>query len=78
MGILMCASPSLRGGVIGLQQLRVPLEHLGMCIYPHTLGIGDAKNQLSDHGIGNAKDQAFFETCIHDFVRKTQAVGVKQ
>ncbi|MES2985176.1 MAG: NADPH-dependent FMN reductase [Pseudomonadota bacterium] len=69
--LLMCASPSVRGGILGLNQLSLPLAHLGMYVYPHLIAIGDANEQLSGAGI-NAKDQQFFHQCIDDFVRVTK------
>lgn len=65
--LLMCASPSVRGGILGLQQLSVPLAHLGMHVYPHLIAIGDAESQLGSSGI-NTKDAQFLSQCINDFV----------
>ena len=73
--LLMCASPSLRGGIMGLQQLREPLEHLGMHVYPHVLGIGEADMQLGDDALARKKDQEFFSSCIGDFIRVTGLIG---
>lgn len=67
--LLMCASPSVRGGILGLSQLSVPLNHLGMFVYPHLVAIGDADSQLTDAGIGNKKDAKFLAECVTDFVR---------
>lgn len=67
--LLMCASPSVRGGILGLQQLSVPLNHLGVHVYPHLIAIGDAATQISEQGIRNAKDAKFLKECISDFVR---------
>ena len=69
--LLMCASPSIRGGILGLNQLSLPLSHLGMYVYPHLIAIGDAKNQLGAAEIANAKDQKFLSECVTDFVRVT-------
>ena len=69
--LLMCASPSIRGGILGLNQLSLPLNHLGMYVYPHLIAIGDAKNQLGPSAIANPKDQAFLSACVTDFVRVT-------
>lgn len=70
--LLMCASPSVRGGILGLHQLALPLNHLGAYVYPHLIAIGGADAQLGAHGIGNAKDAAFLAECVQDFVRVTQ------
>jgi chromate reductase, NAD(P)H dehydrogenase (quinone) len=69
--LLMCASPSIRGGILGLNQLSLPLSHLGMHVYPHLIAIGDAKAQLGATEINNAKDQKFLSDCVTDFVRVT-------
>ena len=69
--LLMCASPSVRGGILGLNQLSLPLSHLGMYVYPHLIAIGDAEAQLTETGIANPKDADFFKQCVTDFVRVT-------
>lgn len=72
--LLMCASPSTRGGITGLQQLVVPLSHLGMIIYPHLIGIGKADVQLGSATLTQEKDAAFLRQCVTDFVRITAAL----
>jgi NAD(P)H-dependent FMN reductase len=69
--LLMCASPSPRGGVSGLQHLRVPLEVLGTWVYPQMIGIGhyDAAAPMS------AKNQKHLADCVSDFVRATEALS---
>ena len=73
--LLMCASPSTRGGITGLLQLRVPLEHLGMWVYPHVVGVGDGEKNLQTGNLLTPKDESYLNTCVADFVRKTAAVG---
>ena len=73
-GLLLCASPSIRGGISGLQQLRVPLEVLGLWVYPQMIGIGDAVNQIGEQGLARAKDQQHLATTVTDFVRNTAAM----
>lgn len=70
--LLMCASPSVRGGILGLNQLSVPLNHLGVYVYPHLIAIGEADAQLSNNSIGNPKDAAFLKECVTDFARVTK------
>jgi chromate reductase, NAD(P)H dehydrogenase (quinone) len=67
--LLLCASPSVRGGILGLQQLSLPLAHLGVYVYPHVIAIGDADKQLTAEGIAGKKDDRFLRECIADFVR---------
>jgi len=69
--LLLCASPSVRGGILGLNQLSLPLAHLGVYVYPHLIAIGNAKTELTEQGIASAKDQKFLSTCVTDFVRVT-------
>ena len=71
--LLMCASPSVRGGITGLLQLRVPLEHLGVWVYPHVVGVGLAQKQLAEGGLSE-KDGDFLRQCIGDFLRRTKAM----
>ncbi len=70
--LLLCASPSVRGGILGLNQLSVPLAHLGMYVYPHLIAIGEAETQLSTGEIANEKDKKFLTQCVTDFVRVTK------
>lgn len=72
--LLMCASPSPRGGISGLQHLQVPLEVLGMWVYPQLIGIGNAPMQITGDGIANAKDQQHLTNSVKDFVQKTKAL----
>ena len=71
--ILLCATPSIRGGIMGLQQLSVPLEHLGMWVYPRLIGIGDAQNQLQGTSLRDAKDREYLTRSVTDFVAHTKA-----
>ncbi|MFZ4540645.1 MAG: NADPH-dependent FMN reductase [Rickettsiales bacterium] len=73
--LLMCASPSLRGGILGLNQLSLPLAHLGMYVYPHLIAIGDAELQITTNGIASAKDDQFLTQCVTDFVRVTTSTA---
>lgn len=73
-GLLMCASPSTRGGISGLQHLQVPLEVLGMWVYPQLIGIGDAANQIGTDRLVRDKDQHYLVECVTDFVRATKAL----
>lgn len=70
-GLIMCASPSTRGGISGLQHLRVPLEVLGMWVYPQMIGIGSARGGL----LTKEKDKLHLESCVRDFVRATGALS---
>ena len=69
--LLLCASPSVRGGILGLNQLSLPLAHLGVHVYPHLIAIGNAETELTAHGIANTKDKKFLTQCVTDFVQVT-------
>jgi hypothetical protein len=70
----MCATPSIRGGISGLQHLQVPLEVLGSWVYPQLIGIGEAAQQIQNGRIVREKDQLHLEECVRDFVRATHAL----
>ncbi len=72
--LLMCATPSRRGGVVGLQQLRVPMEVLGAWVYPQVIGIGNIYQGMTDDGLADARDLNFLTHCVNDFVRATRAM----
>lgn len=67
--LLLCASPSVRGGILGLNQLSLPLNHLGVYVYPHLIAIGEATTQLATADALNNKDKKFLIECVNDFVR---------
>ncbi len=48
--MLLSASPSRRGGLQGLLQLRVPLEALHMHVYPRYFALGEAAAALATPG----------------------------
>jgi chromate reductase len=70
--LLLSASPSARGGVVGLTQLRTPLEVLGAFVYPQLVAIGKADTLITPQGISAAKEAKFLATCVADFIRRTE------
>jgi NAD(P)H-dependent FMN reductase len=48
--LLLSASPSMMGGNRGLWALRVPLEHLGMRVYPDMFSLARAHRAFGDDG----------------------------
>lgn len=73
--LLMCASPSTRGGISGLQQLRTPLEVMGCWVYPQLIGIGQVAGSFGDMALDRAADHAHLVASVNDFVRATHALG---
>ena len=74
VALLMCASPSSRGGIMGLSQLREVLQVLGCWVYPQIIGIGKADGQLTPDGLTKAADQEHFTRSVTNFVRATNAL----
>src|SRR6266568_6348803 len=48
--LLLSASPSMAGGNRGLWALRVPLEHLGVGVYPDMFWLAQAHNAFTEEG----------------------------
>ena len=72
--LLLCASPSSRGGITGLQHLRTSLEVLRLWTYPQLIAIGRAHEQLQDTHLTNPADQKHLAACVGDFVCSTTAL----
>ena len=72
--LLMCASPSARGGVTGLQHLRTSLEVLRLWIYPQMICIGRAHEQLRDGHLASDADRTHLSKSVVDFLRATAAL----
>lgn len=72
--LLMCASPSVRGGISGLQALRTPLECMGCWLYPQVVTVGRAQEQLQPDRLARESDQQHLLYCVTDFLRATNAL----
>ena len=72
--LLLSASPSMAGGNRGLWALRIPLEHLGMRVYPDMFSLAQAHQAFDEQGgIANASLQRRFETTIACFMDLVEA-----
>ena len=72
--LLLSASPSMVGGNRGLWALRVPLEHLGMRVYPDMFSLAQAHQAFDDHGaIANPTLRQRFESTIDCFMDLVEA-----
>lgn len=69
--LLMCASPSMRGGICGLQQLRVPLELLGMWVAPQMMAIGAVRDTL----VLRDRDAQYLQQTVQQFISATEALA---
>jgi chromate reductase len=73
-GLLMSASPSMSGGNRGLWALRVPLEHLGVRLYPDMFSLAQAHLALDGQGqIGDERLRDRFDVNIANFLDLVEA-----
>ncbi len=73
-GLLLSASPSMAGGNRGLWALRVPLEHLGMRVYPDMFSLAQAHQAFDASGrLANAELQHRLEGTIDCFMELAEA-----
>jgi NAD(P)H-dependent FMN reductase len=74
--LLLSASPSLRGGAQGLVQLKLPLESLGMFVFPRIFTLGRAQEALSAKGrLKDAKLQEELERLVKHFLVGAKALS---
>jgi chromate reductase, NAD(P)H dehydrogenase (quinone) len=71
--LLLSASPSMVGGNRGLWSLRIPLEHLGMRVYPDMFSLAQAHNAFNGDGLKDAELQKRFDQTIGDFLDLVEA-----
>ena len=72
--LLLSASPSMVGGNRGLWALRVPLEHLGMRVYPDMFSLAQAHEGFDDAGrLANATLQQRFDQTVGCFMELVEA-----
>lgn len=72
-GLLLSASPSMRGGNQGLWALRVPLEHLGARVFPDMFSLAQAHKALSGDTFVDPALQKRFEQNLHGFLDLAEA-----
>lgn len=73
-GMLLSASTSMVGGNRGLWALRVPLEHLGVRLYPDMFSLAQAHQALdADGGIANPQLAERFDQTIVGFLDLVEA-----
>lgn len=73
--LLMSASPSTRGGIMGLSQLRVPLENLHMWVYPQLIGVGKCTEAIHESQFAREKDTSFLRAHVAEFVATTRKMA---
>jgi NAD(P)H-dependent FMN reductase len=72
--LLMSASPSKYGGNRGLWALRVPLEVLGVRVFPGMFSLANASEAFDENGIADSSLGERLESLIRDFLSLVRAV----
>ena len=70
--LLLSASPSLVGGNRGLWALRVPLELLGVHVYPDMYSLAQANEKLDASGVTDPALAKFLESLVERFVEEVR------
>lgn len=74
--LLLSASPSLVGGNRGLWALRVPLESLGVLIYPRMFSLAQANTAFADDGsLVDPKLAQRLATTVQSYLQLGAALG---
>jgi NAD(P)H-dependent FMN reductase len=72
--LLLSASPSMVGGNRSLWALRVPLEHLGVRVYPSMFSLAQAHNAFAEDGrIADGALQQRFDDTVAGFLDLVEA-----
>lgn len=73
--LLLSASPSIRGGITGLMQLRVPLEVLHVWVYPQLISVGKAHETIKAGELLAEKEYDFLVTHVAQFVQAARQLS---
>jgi len=71
--LLLSASPSMVGGNRGLWALRVPLEVLGVHVYPDMYSLAQAHEKLDANGVNDPALAKFLDGLVRRFVEEVRA-----
>ena len=71
--LLLSASVGAGGGQGGLWALRVPLEHLGVRVFPEMFSLGVTEQAFGGDGLTDGALQARLERTIRDFLALAEA-----
>lgn len=71
--LLMSASPSMAGGNRGLWSLRIPLEHLGVRVYPDMFSLAMAHKAFDGDKLADEQLQGRFDTTVGSFLQLVEA-----
>ncbi|MFO0388498.1 MAG: NADPH-dependent FMN reductase [Alphaproteobacteria bacterium] len=70
--MLMCATPSDRGGIAGIMHLKSPFEALNAYIFPRAYTLSNANAKLSGETLADAKQQDAFNGLINEYTEFTR------
>jgi NAD(P)H-dependent FMN reductase len=74
--LLLSASPSLRGGAQGLVHLKVPLEALGVFVFPRIFTLSRAAEMFDGNtGFNDTKLSAELEQLVNEFITVTGTIS---
>ena len=72
---LLSASPSLKGGVVGLTQLRLPLESLGVHVYPQMYALSLCHDKMAIDGtFKDESQQKLLVDMVSGFMKLTHGL----
>lgn len=73
--LLMSATPSKRGGIIGMQHLKVPLEALEVYVHPSLYALGEANHAFDKTGkLNSAAKQKRLKSVLASYLAYTEAL----
>lgn len=71
--LLLSATPGSRGGIVGLNHLKTPLEALQMFVFPKVFPLGHSDRAFDDHArLREPKQQQLFSSLIKDYIDFTR------
>ncbi len=74
--LLMSATPGARGGIVGMNHLRTPLESLQMYVFPRMFPLGGAHDAHDGHGgLSDEKIRRQFVTLLDEYVTFTKKLA---
>jgi NAD(P)H-dependent FMN reductase len=75
-GLLLSASPSFAGGIRGLWQLRIPLEGLGVLVYPDMFPLPSADEAFDeDDQLRDPKTRERLDKIIAAYLKTAEALA---
>jgi len=74
--LLLCATPSSRGGIIGLEHLRSPLTALNMHVFNRAFPLGGSEQAFDVEGnLNQDKQYKLLQIIVSEFVTFTQKLS---